>query len=266
MNVNYVRECAAFIAYAGDNKITANEFVLWHAVFNAINQRAQSNDWPDEFVPVSNSRLLSLTTFGAGKCGEETLRKTRDRLLARGLIRYRPGEKNKRNPAYQMVYFAAAPDAGGNVTLEILGNTKGNMMGNAQGNTMGNAQGNTMGNAQGIIRKPNGYGNDTKPQLTVTGREQTKKRYSYNQAWRTDERAQRAVAQNILNGLTCGGMNTQANDQLCYYMRMGITPEQIAEALDGIGDLAYIDGWLQTCAQNLGIHTDGDIATMAGGG
>ena len=67
MIVNYVRECTAFIAYASDNKITANEFVLWHALFNAINQRAASSDWPDGFIPVSNSRLLSLTTLEPGK-------------------------------------------------------------------------------------------------------------------------------------------------------------------------------------------------------
>lgn len=242
MNVNYVRECTAFIAYASDNKITANEFVLWHAVFNAINQRATSNDWPDEFVPVSNSRLLSFTTFGAGKCGEETLRKTRDRLIARGLIRYRPGEKNKRNPAYQMVLLTATPCEVKNVTHELLGNMQGNMVGNTQGNMVGNTQ--------GIIRKPNGYGNQPKPALTVAN--SVKKPY-YNQAWRTDERARHAVAQNILDGLDCVGTNSRANEEICYYIALGLTPDQIADALEGLSDMAYIGGWLETCAANLGL-------------
>ncbi len=151
--VNYVRESKAFIAFASDNKVSANEFVLWHALFNLFNLQATSNVWPDGFIPVSNSRLLSYTTFGAGKTGEETLRKTRDKLIQRGLIAYKAGERNKRNPTYRMIYFYPSPEA--DVTQEILGNPQGNMTGNMQGNMRGN----TTGNMGDIVDKQIRYGN-----------------------------------------------------------------------------------------------------------
>ncbi len=145
--VNYVKESKAFIAYASDNKITANEFVLWHALFHIFNQRATSNVWPDGFVPVSNSKLLSFTTFGCGNSALETLRKSRDRLIQRGLIEYRAGERNKRNPMYRIIFFNTSETA--DFTQEKLDNPQGNPLGNMQGNP----QGNPLGNVGDIINK-----------------------------------------------------------------------------------------------------------------
>lgn len=257
MIVNYVRECTAFIAYASDNKITANEFVLWHALFNAINQRAASSDWPDGFIPVSNSRLLSLTTFGAGKTGEETLRKTRDRLIQRGLIQYRAGEKNKRNPAYQMVFFAVTPEAGATVTPKILGN----MTGNPQGNMQGNVQ----GNPQGILRKPNG--NQTREPQTATTpqpalapargvyvREDgsiTPARY--DGAYLTSERARRAIAQRLLDGFAGQVDTSNTHGLLCEWMQRGMRPEHIEDALTACRSTGALEARLFALSLQFGL-------------
>jgi hypothetical protein len=261
MIVNYVRECTAFIAYASDNKITANEFVLWHALFNAINQRAVSSEWPDGFIPVSNSRLLSLTTFGAGKNGEETLRKTRDRLIQRGLLRYMAGLKNKRNPAYQMVFFFANCDAEADVTQE----KRGNMPGNTTGNVPSNMQGRT----PGIVDKP--YGNPTETS-------QTKKNYHrqsftrargeyvradgtpaptrYDRAYQTSEVARRAIAQRLLDGFG-GQIDTDnAHAVLCERMRQGLPPELIEDVSAECATSAELETRLFGLAVKLGLTDD----------
>lgn len=259
MIVNYVKECMAFIAYASDNKVSANEFVLWHALFNAINQRATSNDWPNEFIPVSNSRLLSLTTFGAGKTGEETLRKTRDKLIQRGLIRYIAGEKNKKNPSYIIVFFSSYTDSGGNVTQEKKGNT--------QGNVRGNMQGNTTGNMQGIIRKPNVTKTDihtasTPPQnLTQARGEYVREDGStaptrYDRAFLTSERARRAVAQRLLDGF--GGQIDTGNihGALCDYMQQGMAPEIIEDAAANCSTTGELEARLYGLSIQLGVSDE----------
>ena len=98
------------MAYAADEGLSANEFVLWHALLNFFNQRAKGNDWPDGFVTVSNNRLLALTTFN-GRKRDETLRLTRKSLVERGLIEYVEGQRNSSNPQYRLIYFTskAAP-------------------------------------------------------------------------------------------------------------------------------------------------------------
>lgn len=102
--VNYVREHTRFIEYASDEKLTSSERLLWYALMHIMNQRAQGNVWPDDFVHIGNDRLLSLSTMKF-----DTLAKARNKLKQRGLIEFEPGEKNKKNPAYRMIYFYPAP-------------------------------------------------------------------------------------------------------------------------------------------------------------
>ena len=259
MIVNYVRECTAFIAYVSDNKVSANEFVLWHALLNAINQRATSNDWPDEFVPVSNPRLLSLTTFGAGKSAEETLRKTRDRLVARGLIRYMAGEKNKRNPAYKMVLFTGTMVPDEDVTQYKLGNA----MGNTQGKAMGNMQGKAMGNAQGILRKPNGNGDKHTTAIQPQGFTRARDAYTredgstaparYDGAYQTSERARRAIAQRLLDGFP-GQVDTgDSHAVLCERMRQGLAPELIEDVAAQCATTGELEARLFGACMRLGL-------------
>ena len=105
--VNYIKECRAFIALSAEERLSANEFVLWHALFELFNRKANNDEWPDGFVQISNAKLLPMTTFGVGDSGCETLRKTREKLQARGLIKYRKGRRNALTPAYCMCYFFA---------------------------------------------------------------------------------------------------------------------------------------------------------------
>ena len=130
--ISYIRECRSFIAYASDHQLSANEFVLWHAFLNLFNAYANGNAWPDGYIPASNNKLLSLTTFRGAK-RDETLRLTRDRLVSRGLIDYKKGSRNAANPQYKMVYFApdmpdALPDD------DFTPNKKGNIGVNTGGN------------------------------------------------------------------------------------------------------------------------------------
>lgn len=105
--VNYVRETRAFLHYAVQNQLSANEMALWHAIFEKMNQHAVGSLWPDGFVPMSNSSLLALTPFGTGKSGEQTLMRTRQKLVKTGLIMYQPGRRHSRVPCYRVMYFEA---------------------------------------------------------------------------------------------------------------------------------------------------------------
>lgn len=159
--VNYVRENIAFIEYASDEGVTANERLLWYALFHIMNKRAVGSDWPDELVSISNSRLLSLVPFG-----EDSLVKARNRLAQRGLIRYEAGKKNTASPKYAINYFCSelstnhAQSVGAYPTKS--GNTRGNMPGNMGGNMPGNVPGNVGGLY--INYNPNGIHNPDVPQ------------------------------------------------------------------------------------------------------
>ena len=149
--VNYVREHIRFMEYATDEHLTSSERLLWYALMHIFNQRAQGNVWPDEFVRISNDRLL---TFCPMKY--DTLSAARNTLKQRGLIEYTKGEKNKLSPAYRMIYFypqyipsESENDAEGYPEKsDYLG---GNMGGNPGGNMGGKSGGKSGGNSGDII-------------------------------------------------------------------------------------------------------------------
>lgn len=105
--VNYVKEARALLQFAAKNGLSAKEFVLWHAIFERMNQHAVGSMWPEGYVPISNASLLALTPFGVGKSGEQVLSRTRKRLVDRGLIAYQPGRRQVMVPRYRMMYFDA---------------------------------------------------------------------------------------------------------------------------------------------------------------
>ena len=146
---NYVREHRRFIRYASDNKLTSSERLLWYALIEVINEESESNVWTDEFIRISNGRLLML----CDPMGIDTMVRARNGLKQRGLIEFRPGNKNKENPAYRVklfypdgytqnadkneCYTQNAYNMGGNIGVNIGGNIRGNMGGNTPAN-MGN--------------------------------------------------------------------------------------------------------------------------------
>ena len=154
--INYVREHIRFMEYATDEHLTASERLLWYALMHIMNQRAQGKVWPDEFIRISNDRLLSYCPMKY-----DTIAAARNGLKQRGLIEYTKGDKNRLSPAYRMNYFYpeyAAPDTESDAFYPeksdkngfypkipdyIGGNTGGNIGGNTGGNAGGIAGGNT---------------------------------------------------------------------------------------------------------------------------
>ena len=161
--VNYVRENIAFMEYASDERLSASEQLLWHALIHLMNQRANGSDWPEGFVSIPNARILFYAPFG-----EDTLTNARNRLKQRGLIDYIPGKKNKQAPQYKMTYFCAELSTGNEQNVGSLPEISGNFGGNIRGNTGGNIRGNAGGNPYGINvnlygnpnRSPNAYEDD----------------------------------------------------------------------------------------------------------
>ena len=146
---NYVREHRRFIRYASDNKLTSSERLLWYALVEIINEESESNVWPDEFIRISNNRVLML----CDPMGIDTMVRARNGLKQRGLIEFRPGNKNKENPAYRVKLFygdgyTQNADKNGFYTqnaYNVGGNIGGNMPGN-MGDNMGDNMPPNMGN------------------------------------------------------------------------------------------------------------------------
>lgn len=142
--VNYVREHRRFIRYASDEKLTASEKLLWYVLMELFNQEAEGNVWPDDFIRISNNRVLSLLE----PMGIDTMVRARNALKQHGRIDFRPGNKNKLNPAYRMIYFY--PEG----YTQNADNTGGNIQGNIPVNTGGNVPPNT---GSIIINQNKGY-------------------------------------------------------------------------------------------------------------
>ena len=140
--VNYVREHERFIEYAADEHISLSERSVWYALMHIMNQRAQGNVWPDEFIRISNDRLLSLCPIRF-----DTMAAARNGLKQHGLIDFLPGKKNKESPAYRMIYFypqyiAPSSEQDGESYPKISDNIGDNVGDNIRGNIGDNKGGN----------------------------------------------------------------------------------------------------------------------------
>jgi hypothetical protein len=154
--ISYINECKAFCQYANEERLSDNEVVLWHALFNLFNLRAISNCWPEGFIPLTNAKVLSMTPWGSGNSAVEKLRRTRDKLIQRGLIAYEAGERRKRAPMYQMKYFCPVDKSVDNSVDNIVF-TPQNMV-----NREGNREGKREGNGEDIKYKDLDYNPDLK--------------------------------------------------------------------------------------------------------
>lgn len=109
--VNFVSEFNLFMRFARNNNLSLRERMLWIGLFYIANDRAIYNDqtkdyeWPDDFMLVSHNELNLYCCLD--KRGIEAVR---NQLKQRGLIDFRPGVKNKSNPAYKINYLS--PDVG----------------------------------------------------------------------------------------------------------------------------------------------------------
>lgn len=172
--VSYIREHTRFIEYASDEKLSSGERLLWYALMHIFNQRAQGSVWPDDFVRISNERLLSLTPMKF-----DTLADARNRLRQRGLIDVIPGEKNKKSPAYKMIYFCPqyAAETETDRSYPKISDNMGGNMGYKPGGNIGYNPGGSLGD---IRNKPDG--DKREPDLPVWDEEE-------------DEEEERACAQ-----------------------------------------------------------------------
>lgn len=158
MIVNYIREHEAFIEYASDNGLSANERLVWYALIHIFNSRAQGKVWADGFIRIANKRLLSFLPMQF-----DAMAKARNALKQRGLIEYEQGQRNKDMPMYRMKFFSAEPsddpnnpDHVENPVENSVDNSAGRLVyplktDNMQGNTGGNIRGNIEGNIRGNI-------------------------------------------------------------------------------------------------------------------
>lgn len=140
---NYVREHRRFIRYASDNKLTSSERLLWYALVDIINEESEGNAWPDGFIRISNGRLLTL----CDPMGIDTMVRARNGLKQRGLIEFRPGNRNRENPAYRVKLFYPDGYTQNADKSEFYTQNAYNMGGNIHGNMWVNIPGNTKGNA-----------------------------------------------------------------------------------------------------------------------
>lgn len=195
--VNYIREINRFMEYACDEHVTASERLLWYALMHICNQRAQGAVWPDEYIRVSNDRLLSLCPMKY-----DTMVTARNGLKQRGLIEFIKGEKNKLSPAYRMCYFFpeyVSSDTCYDERSEVYPKISDYMGGNMGGNTGGNMGGNSGGNMGDFILN-NNQGNT----LTFPEEEEDDDEQLYRA--RTEEAS---TAYQTLFGTKCPGLAAQ---------------------------------------------------------
>lgn len=249
--VNYVREHVRFIEYASDEHLTASERLVWYALMHVMNQRAQGNIWPDEFIRVSNDRLLSFCPMKF-----DTMAAARNSLKQRGLIDMIPGEKNKKSPAYRMIYFYpqyARPETerdgeSNPEKSDYMGdNMGGNMGDNIGDNTGGNMGDIYINNTKGVTYthqnpvelhtqgRNNNY-QGTARAGTYTDLDGEEKPCRYDNGWAFSLRARQAVAGRILDGYSGDILPARLYDHILDAMGYGMPPELIEDIVEQYGD------------------------------
>jgi len=99
--INFVRALLSFQDYSAREALSANEAMLFLALFRVMNDRK----WPRGMQRITNNELLAHTTFYGSK-RDDTLRETRKRLAERGLITFTPGDRRAKQPEYAINWEA----------------------------------------------------------------------------------------------------------------------------------------------------------------
>jgi len=230
--VNYIAECRAFLAFASRNRLTANEFVLWHALLETFNQEASGAHWPDGWLPVANARLLAQTTFGAGDSACDRMRRARESLQRYGLIRYKPGRKGSLMPRYCLNYLSPEASARAPAPVEKTAEGDGNTAPNPPASPPAGAGAYTA--ASPSHREPNPDGNadlNRGHTPSAPGGANGRAAPAFDGGWRSSARARGAVAQRLLDAYQ-GVLDTaDAWGGLCEVMAGGLPPEVILRVM-----------------------------------
>lgn len=105
--VNFISEFNSFMRFARNNGLSMRERMFWIALFYVANDRAAYNgqsqeyEWPDDFIQVSNGEMNLYCCLD-----KRAIETTRNALKQRGLIDFKPGHRNNRNPAYRLNYLS----------------------------------------------------------------------------------------------------------------------------------------------------------------
>lgn len=106
---NFVRDTLALQDCMIREELTANEYILLMAIYRIWNDRR----FPDGPLAIGLNQLLSFTSFN-GSRRDNTLRETRDKLAARGLLRVEKGAKGESKATYEIIWDAVlGQDQGG---------------------------------------------------------------------------------------------------------------------------------------------------------
>lgn len=157
--VNYVREIERFIEYAADERLTANERCLWYGLMHIFNQRANGNEWPGGFIPITNDRLF---TYCPG--GFDTLARARNKLKQKKLIDFTPGNRNQAAPKYRMIYLCPECYPENTDKTGFYPQNTDNIQDNMRDNTGDNIRYNTRDNVRDI------YTNINRERYTIPNR------------------------------------------------------------------------------------------------
>lgn len=224
-NRNPLSLIRAFGLWREANHLDPMAELLWYKLWQLFNRLG----WP-EWVQIDIPRLAAMI----GK-REGTAITHRNTLISHGLLGYRKGKKG--DPSRYSIKFPAvgAGQSGG------MGAWK------AGGETAGESGREKACESRPITRQ--GQDKDANPLVKKT---------HYNGAWRTDARAARAVAQNVLDrlpGLEADGY-PYANQAICDAFAIGMTPQQALSALEGCAKTSYIPAHLHSYAVYLGLEDE----------
>ncbi|MDI9520104.1 MAG: hypothetical protein QM308_02975 [Bacillota bacterium] len=248
--VNYVVECREFQKFAVKNRLTANEFMLWHALFELFNREAKGAWWPDDYLTLANSVVLAQTSFGAGDSACDILFRARKGLVKHGLIRYRKGKRNALMPQYAMNYFSVEKEE--NLNENGAENAPASLDKYEKiefdaGKTLVKEAAEPLGKPPAkALKNPINLNTDGKPETLHTvpagGKSDAEKRNSaslleilrdlpdgllFDSAWQTSAKARGAVAQRLLDSYEGEVDSPDAWDDLCEVMRRGLPPDAI---------------------------------------
>lgn len=220
-HVNPLSLIRAFGMWCEANHLDPMAELLWYKLFQLFNRLG----WP-EWVQIDLLRLAAMI----GK-REATVIEHRDSLIRHGLLGYQKGRKG-----YPSKYGMKFP------TLGV-----GNPVGQSVGNSVGQSVRNPVGETATIYRHRH------RQDIEIDLRD---KKIYYNDSWRSDARAARAVAQNILDSLPKlqpdGYPN--ANGDISFYLLQGMAPEQVLEGLADCKQMSYVPAHLHTHAVFLGLE------------
>ena len=111
--VNMAREMAQFYTYAANEMISGTARLLWYALFNEVNKRAQGSLWPDGPIRLSNDYICAMSGIGS----VDTLARARNELKQRGLLQFKSGRRGNAAPEYTLIYLTAGNGGRDNTDL-----------------------------------------------------------------------------------------------------------------------------------------------------